>query len=109
MPCRGAPKRASASGGSAVLNVSPYAGKPPDPSTLIDVGQLVAAYYERRPDPTVPAQRVAFGTSGHRGSAFHTAFNEAHILAVTEAVCRYRAEHGIDGPLFLGRDPHALS
>jgi len=76
---------------------------------LVDVDRLVRAYYEERPDPSDPAQQVAFGTSGHRGSAFDRSFNEAHILATTEAICRYRAERGVDGPLFLGRDTHALS
>jgi phosphoglucomutase len=87
----------------------PRPGEPADPAQLVDVDKLIAAYYDRRPDPSVASQRVAFGTSGHRGSAFHTAFNEAHILAVVEATCRYRAQAGIDGPLFLGRDTHALS
>jgi phosphoglucomutase len=85
------------------------AGKPADPSSLVDVDALIAAYYERRPDPSDPAQRVAFGTSGHRGSSFRNAFNEAHILATTEAICRYRSQRGYSGPLFLGRDTHALS
>src|SRR3954447_13677953 len=76
---------------------------------LVNVDQLIAAYYDRGPDPAVPAQRVAFGTSGHRGSAFNAAFNEAHILAITEAICRYRQQQGCDGPLFLGFDTHALS
>jgi phosphoglucomutase len=75
----------------------------------VDVAKLVGAYYDLRPDPAVPAQRVAFGTSGHRGSAFNAAFNEAHILAISEAICRYRQAQGIDGPLFIGRDTHALS
>ncbi|HET8786805.1 MAG TPA: phosphoglucomutase (alpha-D-glucose-1,6-bisphosphate-dependent) [Candidatus Limnocylindrales bacterium] len=85
------------------------AGKPADPASLVDVDALIAAYYERRPEPSDPAQRVAFGTSGHRGSAFRTAFNEAHILATTEAIYRYRVQRGYSGPLFLGRDTHALS
>ena len=76
---------------------------------LVDVDALLAAYHDRLPDPHDPAQRVAFGTSGHRGSAFRGAFNEAHILAITEAICRYRVSQGIDGPLFIGRDTHALS
>src|SRR5262245_52003770 len=91
------------------MTVSAFAGRPPEPSMLVDVDKLVQAYYERRPDPSEPSQRVAFGTSGHRGSAFEAAFNEAHILATTEAICRYRRQHGIRGPLFLGRDTHALS
>ena len=70
---------------------------------------VAKAYHDTVPDPADPTQRVAFGTSGHRGSSFRGAFNEAHILAITEAICRYRAAHGYDGPLFLGRDTHALS
>jgi phosphoglucomutase len=88
---------------------SPRAGQPATPADLVDVDALLRAYHELRPDPADPAQRVAFGTSGHRGSAFRAAFNEAHILATTEAICRYRAARGYDGPLFLGRDTHALS
>ncbi len=88
---------------------SPLAGKPADPRTLVDVAALLRAYHEITPDLSDPTQRVAFGTSGHRGSSFRGAFNEAHILAITEAICRYRAAHGYDGPLFLGRDTHALS
>ena len=91
------------------MAVSPNAGRPADPSQLVDVERLIGAYYDRRPDPGVPGERVAFGTSGHRGSAFDGAFNERHILAVTEAVCRFRRQRGIDGPLFLGKDSHALS
>jgi phosphoglucomutase len=86
-----------------------HAGRPADPSILIDVDRLVAAYYEGQPDVAIPSQRVAFGTSGHRGSALTTSFNENHILATTEAICRYRRGQGIDGPLFMGRDTHALS
>ena len=88
---------------------SPLAGKPAPPSILVDVAKLVTAYYTGRPDASVPAERVAFGTSGHRGSSFDNAFNEAHIVAMTEAICRHRKERGIDGPLFLGIDTHALS
>ncbi len=87
----------------------PRAGQPAAPSDLVDVASLVTAYYTLTPDPAEPAQRVAFGTSGHRGSSFDTAFNEAHILATTQAICEYRAAQGTDGPLFLGRDTHALS
>ena len=76
---------------------------------LVNVPRLVTAYYVRQPDPSIPAQRVAFGTSGHRGSAFDLAFNEAHILATTQAICTYRGQQKIDGPLFLGMDTHALS
>ena len=85
------------------------AGQPALPSDLVDVCALLRAYDELRPDPSEPTQRVAFGTSGHRGSAFKAAFNEAHILATTEAICRYRAALGYTGPLFIGRDTHALS
>ena len=76
---------------------------------LVNVPKLITDYYTKTPDPSVPAQRVAFGTSGHRGSALDTAFNEAHILAVTQAICLYRKQQRIDGPLFLGMDTHALS
>ena len=91
------------------MSVSPLAGKPADPSILIDVARLVTAYYTGKPDPSVPAQRVAFGTSGHRGSSLDNAFNEVHILAITQAICDYRGKQGIDGPLFIGIDTHALS
>src|SRR5213593_2803583 len=91
------------------MTISPLAGKPADPSLLINVPRLVTAYYTGRPDPSVPAQRVVFGTSGHRGSALDNAFNEAHILAITQAICLYRKQQGIDGPLFIGIDTHALS
>jgi phosphoglucomutase len=89
--------------------LSERAGQPADPSILVDVDALLAAYHDGRPDPSDPAQRVAFGTSGHRGSSFRNAFNEAHILATTEAICRYRLQRGYSGPLFIGRDTHALS
>ena len=85
------------------------AGKPADPSILVNVPKLVTAYYALRPDPSDPRQRVVFGTSGHRGSAFDGAFNEWHILAITQAICDYRKLQKIDGPLFLGMDTHALS
>src|SRR5438876_7728034 len=91
------------------MAISPLAGKPADPSLLINVPRLVTAYYTGRPDPSVPAQRVVFGTSGHRGSALDNAFNEAHILAITQAICLYRKKQGIDGPLYIGIDTHALS
>jgi phosphoglucomutase len=87
----------------------PLAGKPAPRSSLVDVGRLLAAYADERPDPGNPAERVSFGTSGHRGSSLRRSFNEAHIAAVTQAVCEYRASHGITGPLFLGKDTHALS
>ena len=89
--------------------VSPLAGKPATPAMLVDVPALVTAYYTETPDPSVPAQRVAFGTSGHRGSALDKAFNEGHVLAIAQAICLYRAQQRIDGPLFLGMDTHALS
>ncbi len=91
------------------MNISPLAGKPAGPDILVDVDKLIAAYYERIPDPAVPGQRVSFGTSGHRGSSFATSFNEAHILAMTQSICAFRRERGVDGPLFLGFDTHALS
>src|SRR4051794_32924224 len=87
----------------------PPAGQPARPSDLVDVPALVTAYYALEPDPADPAQQVVFGTSGHRGSSFDAAFNEAHILATTQAICEYRAAQGYDGPLFLGRDTHGLS
>jgi phosphoglucomutase len=91
------------------MEISPLAGKPADPASLVDLPKLVTAYYTEIPDPSVAAQRVSFGTSGHRGSAFDKAFNEWHILAITQAICLYRALKHIDGPLFLGMDTHALS
>jgi Phosphoglucomutase/phosphomannomutase, alpha/beta/alpha domain I/Transketolase, C-terminal domain len=91
------------------MEISPLAGKPADSSILIDLSKLIAAYYRGRPDPSVPAQRVAFGTSGHRGCSLDNSFNEAHILAITQAICLYRKQQGIDGPLFMGFDTHALS
>ena len=91
------------------MNVSPFAGKPAEPSMLVDVPRLVTAYYTEKPDPSVPEQRVEFGTSGHRGSALDKAFNEWHILAISQAICLYRKQQKIDGPLFLGMDTHALS
>jgi phosphoglucomutase len=87
----------------------PRAGQPAAPQDLVDVAKLVTAYYALHPDPGEPAQRVSFGTSGHRGSALTCTFNEDHILATTQAICEYRAGHGIDGPLYLGVDTHALS
>ena len=89
--------------------VHPLAGRPAPPELLVNVPRLLTAYYTERPDPSVAAQRIAFGTSGHRGSSLAAGFNEAHILAMTQAICLYRTAHGIDGPLFLGWDTHALS
>jgi len=91
------------------MTISPLAGQPAPASLLVNVPRLVSAYYAEHPDVAVAAERVAFGTSGHRGSAFTRTFNEAHILAITQAICNYRASHGITGPLFLGIDTHALS
>ncbi len=90
-------------------HVSPLAGHLSAPSQRVDVDALVVAYHDRAPDIDDPAQRVAFGTSGHRGSSLDGSFNEAHILAITQSVCAHRAQHGIDGPLFIGMDTHALS
>src|SRR2546430_16317727 len=91
------------------MTISPLAGHPPPETMLRAVGKLVTAYYAEIPAPSVPAQRVAFGTSGHRGSSFEKTFNEWHVLAISEAICRYRRQQGIGGPLFLGFDTHALS
>ncbi|HVN63400.1 MAG TPA: phosphoglucomutase (alpha-D-glucose-1,6-bisphosphate-dependent) [Candidatus Binataceae bacterium] len=91
------------------MSISPHAGKPAEPRMLANIPRLVTAYYAERPDPSIAEQRVAFGTSGHRGSAFNIAFNERHILAITQAICRYREQNQIDGPLFVGMDTHALS
>jgi len=91
------------------MSVSPLAGKPVPQSKLVDVPKLVTAYYSEVPDPTIPEQRVSFGTSGHRGSSFDKSFNEWHILAISQAICLYRKKNQIDGPLFLGIDTHALS
>ena len=91
------------------MKISSAAGKPADPSILVNIPKLIADYYELRPDPSYARQRVVFGTSGHRGSATDMAFNEWHILAITQAICDYRRLQGIDGPLFLGMDTHALS
>jgi phosphoglucomutase len=91
------------------MKLSPLAGKPAPLSILVNVPRLITAYYKEIPDPSVASQRVAFGTSGHRGSSFDAAFNEWHILAITQAICEYRKQHGTDGPLFLGMDTHALS
>jgi phosphoglucomutase len=91
------------------MKISPLAGKIAQPTILVDVPKLITAYYSNMPDAAIPAQRVAFGTSGHRGSAFETSFNEWHVLAISQAICDYRKRQGISGPLFLGIDTHALS
>ncbi len=89
--------------------LNPLAGQPAPADRLVDVPRLITAYYSEKPDPSLSAQRVAFGTSGHRGSSFDSSFNEHHVLAISQAICNYRRERGIDGPLFLGADTHALS
>jgi len=89
--------------------IHPRAGRPAEAADLVNVPRLLAAYYTERPDPAERGQRVAFGTSGHRGSSIRSSFNEAHILATTQSICEYRAGHGATGPLFLGQDTHALS
>jgi phosphoglucomutase len=91
------------------MTINPLAGKPAQPAMLVNVPRLITAYYNEVPDPAEPGQRVAFGTSGHRGSALERSFNESHILAITQAICEYRRQHRTDGPLFLGMDTHALS
>ncbi|MBM3218786.1 MAG: alpha-D-glucose phosphate-specific phosphoglucomutase [Candidatus Rokubacteria bacterium] len=91
------------------MPANPRAGTPPDPSMLVNVPRLVTAYYAVRPDPAQREQQVAFGTSGHRGTSLDGSFNETHILAITQAICNYRKQEGIDGPVFLGIDTHALS
>src|SRR6185295_1415024 len=92
-----------------MLTLSPLAGKLPPAAILIDVDRLVKQYSERKPDPGNPLQRVAFGTSGHRGSPLNGSFNELHIIAMTQAICEYRTKMGINGPLYLGMDTHAAS
>src|ERR1700720_66139 len=89
--------------------INPLAGKPAAPSMLANIPRLVTAYFADQPDPKVAAQRVAFGTSGHRGSAFNKAFNEAHILTISQALCDHRRDAGLSGPLFVGIDTHALA
>ncbi|WP_275098033.1 phosphoglucomutase (alpha-D-glucose-1,6-bisphosphate-dependent) [Sedimenticola hydrogenitrophicus] len=91
------------------MKINPLAGKPAPPAMLVNVPRLITAYYTDMPDFSVPTQRVAFGTSGHRGSSFENNFNEWHVLAISQAICQYRKQQGIDGPLFLGIDTHALS
>src|SRR4029453_2076789 len=87
----------------------PLAGPRVPETRLVDVARVRSEYYARRPDVTDPTQRVTFGTSGHRGSSFHASFTESHVLAITQAICDYRSRQGIGGPLFLGKDTHALS
>src|SRR5512147_1489902 len=91
------------------MAISPLAGKPAPKEMLVNLAKLEGEYYARKPDMKDPTQSVAFGTSGHRGSSLRGSFNEAHILAITQAICEWRARGGTDGPLFLGRDTHALS
>jgi phosphoglucomutase len=91
------------------MNISPFAGKAPEPGMLVHIPNLISAYYTEIPDPSQPGQRVAFGTSGHRGSSLSVSFNEWHILAITQAICLYRKQQKTDGPLFIGIDTHALS
>src|SRR5262245_39835322 len=93
----------------APATLSPLAGKAAPTSILVDVARLEQAYYERKPDTGDPAQLVSFGTSGHRGSPFNGSFTDAHIAAITQAICEYRRAHAIDGPLYMGKDTHALS
>ena len=94
---------------AAPAAVSPLAGKPAPREVLVDLAKLERDYYERRPDPGDPNQLVRFGTSGHRGTSLTGTFTEAHVLAITQAICDYRGAHGTDGPLYLGKDTHALS
>src|SRR5580704_317878 len=91
------------------ITISPLAGKPAPKELLVDLARLEREYYDRRPDLSDPAQLVSFGTSGHRGSSLRGSFTEAHILAISQAICDYRKTFGIDGPLYMGKDTHALS
>src|ERR1700757_2179361 len=91
------------------MSAHPYAGKSAPKELLIDVGRLEAAFYEGKPDPSDPNKLVSFGTSGHRGTSSNETFTESHILAITQAICEYRRDRGITGPLFMGKDTHALS
>jgi phosphoglucomutase len=106
-PVAPGPGQDAATGAAAA--VSPHAGQPVTAAMLVDVPRLVTAYYAELPDPSVPAERVSFGTSGHRGSSLHRCFNERHVLAISQAICLYRRRQKITGPLFLGMDTHALS
>src|SRR5579863_1865583 len=96
-------------GAQQTSNLSPLAGKPAPKEMLINVAQIERDYFERRPDLSDPNQMVSFGTSGHRGSPLHGTFTEAHILAITQAICDYRRSAGTDGPLYMGKDTHAVS
>src|SRR3974377_2178943 len=91
------------------MPISPLAGKPAPKEMLVDLTQLEREYFERRPDLSDPSQLVSFGTSGHRGTPLNGTFTEAHILAITQAICDYRRDQGTDGPLYMGKDTHALS
>src|SRR5438874_525118 len=91
------------------MALHPLAGKPPTPAMLANIPKLITAYFTEEPDARVDAQRVSFGTSGHRGTSLKRSFNERHILATTAAICDYREQQGIDGPLYLAKDTHALS
>ena len=91
------------------MALSPLAGKPAPKAMLVDLPRLERDYFERRPDPDDPAQQVSFGTSGHRGTSLRGSFNEAHVLAITQAICEFRKSQGVDGPLYVGKDSHALS
>src|SRR5699024_2778143 len=94
---------------SIPMKISPFAGQLPPSELLTDIPKLISDYYTGTPDPSIPGQRVSFGTSGHRGTSFTNSFNEHHILAIVQAICDYRKAHQISGPLFLGKDTHALS
>ncbi len=89
--------------------INPLAGHPAPAASLVDIPRLITAYYSERPDPGIAGQRVSFGTSGHRGSSFDLSFNEWHVLAISQAICEHRRHRGIQGPLFIGFDTHALS
>ena len=91
------------------MSLSPFAGKLAPAQLLVDIPRLVTAYYTGQPDASVSTQRVSFGTSGHRGTSFELSFNEWHVLAISQAICLYRQAKGVEGPLFLGADTHALS
>ena len=91
------------------MAIHPRAGQPAQASDLVDIPKLVSAYYINLPDVEIPEQQVAFGTSGHRGSSFNYAFTELHILAITQALAEYRKKQGYTGPMFIGKDTHALS